>query len=218
MYFTACQLTCCKASFIVDSMSSKKTDTRTRILKATWQLMEQRLGKVISMSDVARAVGISRQAVYLHFDSRTELMIATSNYVDEIKGLDERLNKLRAASNGTELMEACVEVWGNYIPEIYGLAKALLATRDSDEATAAVWNNNMGCLRDLCRETIETLEREGILASEWSQEEATEMFWTMLSIHNWEQLTIECGWSTVQYIERMKVLLKRAFLSTSAMK
>lgn len=194
-------------------MSSKETNTRKRILEATWQLMEQCLGKTISMSDVAKAAGISRQAVYLHFDSRTELMIATSNYVDEIKGLDERLNKFKTASTGTELLEACIEVWGNYIPEIYGIAKALLATRDTDEAMNAAWNSNMGCLREICKETIVTLESEGILAPEWSKEEAIEMFWTIISIHNWEQLTTECGWSTTQYIDKMKILLKRTFIS-----
>jgi len=175
--------------------------------------MEQRLGKTISMSDVAKSAGISRQAVYLHFDSRTELMIATSNYVDEIKGLDERLNKFKTASTGTELLEACIDVWGNYIPEIIGIAKALLATKDTDEAMAATWNSNMACLREICKKTIVTLESEGILAQEWSQEEAIEMFWTMISIYNWEQLTTECGWSTAQYIDRMKVLLKRTFIS-----
>ncbi len=194
-------------------MSSKKTNIRTRIIEATWRLMEQRLGKSISMGDVAKTVGISRQAVYLHFASRTELMIATSNYVDEIKCLNERLNQFKTASSGIELLEACVDVWGNYIPEIYGLAKALLATRNTDEATAAAWNNNMGCLRDICRETIETLDAEGILAPEWSKEEAVEMFWTMISIHNWEQLTVECGWSTTQYIDRMKALLKLTFIN-----
>ncbi|NOY67014.1 MAG: TetR/AcrR family transcriptional regulator [Gammaproteobacteria bacterium] len=199
-------------------MSSRKTDTRTRILEATWQLMEQRLGKSISMSDVAKAVGISRQAVYLHFDSRTELMIATSNYVDEIKGLDERLSQFKAASTGIELLEACVDVWGNYIPEIYGLAKALLATRDTDEATAATWNNNMRCLRDICKETIDALEHEGILANEWSQQDAIEMFMTIISIQNWEQLTIEYGWSTSEYIARTKLLLKRTFINSSTPK
>jgi len=199
-------------------MSRKETDTRTKILKATWQLMEQRLGKTISMSDIAKATGISRQAVYLHFDSRTELMIATSNYVDEIKGLDQRLSKLKTASTGIELLETCVEVWGNYIPEIYGLAKARLATRDTDEATAAAWNSNMNCLRSICKETIEALEREGMLAPAWSTEEAIEMFWTMISINNWEQLTVECGWTTTQYIERMKMLLKRTFISDSSIK
>jgi AcrR family transcriptional regulator len=194
-------------------MSSKKNDTKTRILTATWQLMEQRRGQGVHMSDIAKAAGISRQSLYLHFGSRTELMIATSNYVDEVKGLNERLKQLKAATTGIELLEACIEVWGNYIPEIYGLAKAMLMTRDTDEAIATAWNGNMNCLRDVCRETIEALDDEGILASQWSQKEAIEMFWTMLSINNWEQLTIECGWSTIQYISWMKTLLKRSFVA-----
>ncbi len=193
-------------------MSSKNTDTRTRILEVTWRLMEQHRGQGVRMSDIAKAAGISRQAVYLHFGSRTELMIATVHYVDEVKGLNERLKQFQAAKTGIELLEECVEFWGNYIPEIYGLAKALLSTRETDEATAAAWNGCISCLRDACREIIETLDREGILAPEWSPDEATEMFWTLISVHNWEQLTIECGWSTTQYINWMKTLLMRTFI------
>ena len=103
-------------------MSSKEIDTKTRILEATWQLLEEHRGQGVNMSDIARAAGISRQAVYLHFTSRTELMIATMNYVDEVKGLDERLNLFNSAKTGIELLDTCVDVWGNYIPEIYGLA------------------------------------------------------------------------------------------------
>jgi len=193
-------------------MSSEDLDTKTRILEATWRLLEERHGQGVSMSDVARAAGISRQAVYLHFNSRTELMVATTQYVDEIKGLNERLSQLDAATSGIELLDACVEVWGNYIPEIYGIAKALLNIRESDEAAAAAWDGSMGCLRDVCREIIEALDREGVLAPAWSRDEATEMLYTLLSIYNWEQLTIESSWSTAQYVDWMKTLLKRSFV------
>ena len=196
-------------------MSSKKTDTRTRILDATWHLMEQRQGRGVSMGDIAKAAGISRQALYLHFDSRTELMIATVQYVDEVKGLNERLEQFQEATSGIELLDICVDVWGNHIPEIYGLAKALLNTRDTDEATAAAWSSCMGCLHDVCQTIIETLDQEKILAKKWSRSEATEMLYTMISIHNWEQLTVESGWSTDQYISRMKVLLKSTLVEES---
>jgi hypothetical protein len=56
------------------------------------------------------------------------------------------------------------------------LAKALLKTRDTDEATAAAWNGCMSGLRDAIREIIEALDRDGILAPEWSRNEAIEMF------------------------------------------
>ena len=197
---------------MLDTMSSEETDTKTRILEATWELMEQRRGQGISMSAIAKAAGISRQAVYLHFSSRTELMRATTDYVDDIKGLNERLEKIRSATTGIELLEACVEVWGNYIPEIYGIAKAMILTRETDEASAAAWNGCMGGLRNFCQETIEALDREGMLATEWSQKEAVEMFWTILSVSNWEQLTIECGWSTTQYIDRTKKVLMLTFV------
>jgi AcrR family transcriptional regulator len=195
-------------------MSSNENNTKTRILEATWHLMEQSRGQV-SMAEIAKAAGISRQGVYLHFATRTELMIATTLYVDEVKGLNERLKQFQSATTAIELLETCVEVWGNYIPEIYGLAKALMRTRETDEATAAAWNGSMGCLRDVCRETIEALDREGILVPEWPQKEAIEMFCTLISINNWEQLTIEYGWSNDKYISRMKTLLKQTFVDKS---
>lgn len=196
-------------------MSREYPNTRTKILDATWQLMEQHRGRDVSMGNIAKEAGISRQAVYLHFSSRTELMIAMTHYVDEVKGLNERLEHFKQAKTGTELLEACIEGWGRYIPEIYGLAKALMMTRETDEATAAAWNDCMAGLRDICEEIIHALDSEKNLASEWSREEAIEMFLTMISINNWEQLTVEYGWSTTQYISNMKASLKRTFISST---
>ena len=193
-------------------MSSESSDTKTRILEATWKLMEQRQGRGVKMGDIAKAAGISRQAVYLHYSTRTELMVATTNYVDEVKGLNQRLTQYKSVTSGVERLEACVDIWAHYIPEIYGLAKALLNSRETDEAAATAWNGCMSGLREYCQDVIETLNNEGLLAPEWSQDEAIEMFWTIISISNWEQLTIECGWSTSKYIDRLKVLLKRALL------
>lgn len=198
------------------SMSSDKNDTRTKILEATWKLLEEHRGQGASMGQIAREAGISRQAVYLHFASRTELIIATTLYVDEVKGLDARFDRFREAETGIAKLEACIDVWGNYIPEIIGMAKTLLATRETDEATAAAWDEVMGCLRDVCRETIDVLAEEGNLAPEWSRGEATDLFMAMISVNAWEELTVESGWTNAEYVERMKKLLKRALISNSS--
>ncbi len=52
-----------------------------------------------------------------------------------------------------------------------------------------------------------------MLAPGWSVEDAADLLWTMLSIRNWESLTIERGWSTSQYVERMQTLARRAFVN-----
>jgi AcrR family transcriptional regulator len=192
-------------------MSSSELETRTRILEATRQLMEEHRGQGVRMRDVAEAAGISRQAVYDNFGSRAKLLVETTHYVDEVRGLEERRRHFREATTGVACLEAYVEFWGNYIPEVYGMAKALMVTRETDEAAAA-WDDRMGAVRDSCRRTIEALQRDGMLAPEWSRDVAVDLMWTMLSIRNWEQLTTECGWSTNQYVSRMQKLLKRTLV------
>lgn len=164
------------------------------------------------MSDIAAAADVSRQAVYDHFGSRTDLLVATTRYMDQVLGLDERLRRWQAATSGVEILEAYVDFWGNYIPEIYSVAKALLAVQETDAAAAAAWNDSMTCVREGCCYTIEALQRDGLLAPPWNGDEAIDLFWTMLSIRNWEQLTIEHGWSTNQYIHHMQTLVKRTFV------
>jgi AcrR family transcriptional regulator len=196
-------------------VSSREPKTRDRILEATWRLMEERVGRNVRMGDVARGAGVSRQAVYDHFGSRAELMVATVRYGDEVLGLDERLRRYRAAVSGVERLETYVEFWGNYIPEIYGIARALLAERESDEAVAAAWDDRMGAVYDACRDIIEKLQRDGTLVPGWPTDEAADLLWTMLSIRNWESLTRERGWSVDHYVNRTQDLTKRVFVRVS---
>jgi hypothetical protein len=51
-----------------------------------------------------------------------------------------------------------------------------------------------------------------MLSPELSAQEAAELFFAMIAIPIWENLTIERGWSIEQYIERMQYLLKRMLL------
>jgi hypothetical protein len=108
-----------------------------------------------------------------------------------------------------------VAFWGNYLPEIYESAKALLALRETDEAAAAAWADRMEGFYQGCLGTIQQVAQDGMLAPAWTIETATEFFWAMLSIEVWERLTIEHGWSNDQYIKRMQWVIERALLRTS---
>ena len=69
-------------------MSSEGPDTRTRILNAAWSLLESGRGAGVRMSDIAKEAGISRQALYLHFPNRADLLVATTQHVDAVKDID----------------------------------------------------------------------------------------------------------------------------------
>jgi len=178
-------------------------------LKAAWKLLEAEPGKSVRMSDIAKEAGISRQAVYLHFPTRAELLVATARYLDEVNNIDEGLAASRTASTGVERLNAFIEAWGNYIPKIYGIAKAFLAMQDTDDAAATAWNDRMQAVREGCEAAIKALKKDGALSSDYSTNQATDILWTMLSVRNWEQLTGNCGWPQKRYIDTMKRLARR---------
>ena len=139
-------------------------------------------------------------------------MVATARYGDEVRNLDERLSRYRSATSGVERLEAFVEFWGNYVPEIHGIARALFAAREGDEAVDAAWDDRMRVVQEACHDIVGRLQRDGMLAPGWSPGEAGEMLWTILSIGNWENLTLERGWDVSLYVDRMQELTRRAFV------
>lgn len=197
-------------------MSSKNRDTRANILRATRMLLEKGQGREVRMSDIAREAGVSRQAVYMHFPTRTDLLVATTLYLDEIKNVDERLAASRSSRTGMERIDAFIEAWGNYIPEIYGVAKALMIMSDTDEAAKNAWDGRLQAVREGCHAAIVALEHDGMLKPDYTADEATDMLSALLSVRTWEHLTFGCGWSQEVYLEKIRLTVKNALLCDSA--
>ena len=197
---------------MVYTMSRKNLDTREKILQASAELLVDQQGNGVRMGDIAKRTGVSRQAVYLHFATRTELLIATTKFIDEQLQVDKRLEPSRQAKIGSERLNLYIEAWGNYIPEIYGVAKALMNAQDSDEAAEAAWKERMEAMKDGCRAAIEALHKDGNLSPDLKPKEAIELLWAMLSVRNWESLVQECGWSNKKYVDRLKLMAKKTFV------
>jgi len=164
--------------------------------------MEQQNAQDVHMKDIAKAAGVSRQAVYLHFASRAELLVATTIYMEEALNFEGRVQRWQEATSGVELLDSFVEFWGSILPDIYGVAKALIAVYDTDTAAAEAWNGRLGAIRQACHTSIKALAADGMLDDGWTIDTATDLFATILSVEQWEKLTGQCGWSTSEYIER----------------
>lgn len=190
-------------------MSRKSSDTRARILNCTWNLLESG-NKDVRMSDIAKAAGISRQALYLHFPTRAELLVATTRHIDSVKNVDARLAASRAAASGRARLVAFVSAWGGYIPEIHGVSVAL---RASDAEAAAAWDDRMQAVRHGCAAAVRALAADETLRPNLTEERATDLLWTLLSVENWEHLVRECGWSQSDYESQIERLSEAALLA-----
>jgi len=193
-------------------MSSKNMNTPEKILNSAWQLLVADGSNGVRMSDIARLAGVSRQAVYLHFPSRAELLIATTRYIDQVKDVDKRLEASRSATSGLERLEAFVKAWGNYIPEIHGVARALIALQPNDDEARAAWSDRMNAVRQGCKAAVAALDKDGDLCSNLTKAEATDLLWCQLSVENWEHLRHRCGWSQSRYVKVMQQTARQILL------
>ncbi len=142
-------------------MSRPTPDTRTRILSATLDLLVSRDGRGVRMSDVAKRAGVSRQALYLHFESRAKLLIETTYFLDRKLDTNARLHPSRTAETGVERLEAFVTAWCDFVPEIHGLARALMSLAETDKDAADAWALRMQDMREGCAAAID--------APDWSR-------------------------------------------------
>ena len=192
-------------------MSNQVPETRIRILNAALKRMESADGDTVRVSDVAKEAGVTRQTLYLYFRTRTELLIAVTLYVDELKSSDDRLAASRAAPSGVARLEAYIAAWTDYIPEIYGVARALMAMND-EEATAA-WRQRMQDMWEGCEAAIKALKADGKLNPNYGVKDASDLLGTLLSVRNWEHLRIDREWSQRKYIKHMQDVAQRLFVA-----
>jgi AcrR family transcriptional regulator len=181
-------------------MSRKTDQTRVRILQATLDQLASGSPEKTRVSDIAKAAGISRQALYLHFPTRAELLIAATKYLDERVNIDTTLAESRAATTGEERLTAFIRAWAGHIPVIYPVGRALMAMQETDPEARAAWADRMAAVRHGCKAAVAALARDGRLRADLTEEKATDLLWTLLSVRVWEHLTRDCGWSEADYL------------------
>jgi len=197
-------------------MSETALNTRDKILNACRTLLESELGTATRMSDVAKTAGVSRQAVYLHFKNRADLLIAVTRHIDTVETVDTRLAASRTASGGLERLNAFIDAWCGYIPVIYPVARALMSMAPTDEAAAAAWADRMTAMRQGCQAALYAMARDRVLRTDQNADACTDLLWTLLSVRNWEHLVQDCGWSQDAYVTEIKRIARLSFLDHNA--
>ena len=82
--------------------------TRQRILDATWDLLVERGSGDVPLEEVARAAGVSRQTVYAHFGSRTDLLVALVEGYKERVGYDALVAPVLSAPTAGDALHELV--------------------------------------------------------------------------------------------------------------
>ena len=169
------------------------TDTPTRILETAWTLVSERDTVDVTMGEIAKAAGVSRQLVYFHFGDRAGLLTAMARHRDETSGFVDEVAASWALPPA-EGLEHLLRAWCDYLPTIASVARALEVSDDGGSA----WRQRMGELRGALRHAFERVD----LAPGWTADEAADWAWSRIQPTTWQHLVGERGWTAERYTER----------------
>ena len=189
-------------------------DSRARVLDAALRLIRKRGDAAVTMAQIAKAARLSRQAVYLHFADRADLMVALARHVNESLGLPAEIQRLMNSPTGIEMIEAFVSMQARGNPAVWAVARAIDAVRRTDAAAELAWQSRLKSRLDGCRLIVARLETEGSLRAGLDPSIAADLLWTMTSLRMWEDLVLEREWSPAQYQEYVTNALIAALTSS----
>lgn len=181
-------------------MSNAK-ETRARILDEAFGLVRERGAGAVTIAEIAKAAGVSRQLVYVHFANRAGLLVAMARHHDVRSGFADRTRDATALP-APAAFEALVRAWLDYLPEILPVAQALEAAVITGEDGAEAWRDRMSALRETFRAAVERLDDEDALAGSWTVDTAADWAWARCHPSAWRQLVAERDWEPEEYVRR----------------
>ncbi|MGY2116412.1 TetR/AcrR family transcriptional regulator [Nocardia gipuzkoensis] len=92
---------------VSDGGTSSDTTTRTRILRATFEVLGRRGHSKLSLSDVAAVAKVSRPTLYRLFSSKEELLAAFGSY--EQRNIEDGLRAATEGLTGSDRLDAVLK-------------------------------------------------------------------------------------------------------------
>ena len=195
------------------SMSSRSAaETRTAILDAARALFEAEPYSAVGLEAVAKKAGVSRQAIYLHFASKADLLTALHQRINELD-VEPAMSKVWKCADALRGLDTFVRSSAQATPKILGIFNALnAAARVEPVAEATFEPPREGRYAD-CERMAGWLADDDVLADGVNVSEAADVLFTVVSVPAYEMFVIIRGWSPRRWTTWTRATLRARLLA-----
>lgn len=201
------------AKSIEEPRNARSRRSRTALLRAARELVEERGVGATTMAAVAERAGVSRRAVYLHFASRADLITELFGYVSETECLASGSAAVGAAPDAVTALEEFARRHAESMPRVLAVSRAVEREAGTDPDAARHWETAVFWRYETNRALMRRLADEGVLAPGWTVDTATDMLLALVSNEVTRTLLHDRGWTPEQIGDHMARLLRSAFVA-----
>lgn len=191
--------------------NARSRRTRAALLDATRSLLEEHGFESLTMGAVAERAGVSRRAVYLHFDSRAALVTALFEHVARTEGLQDSLRPIWQADDAVTALDEWARHLARYHPRVIAVDRAVERVRHTDRDAAQHWERVVEAQLSSCRRLATWLDHEDRLAPPWTVDSAADMLWALISTDMIQGLLRDRAWSRTRLAEHLGLLFRSTF-------
>jgi AcrR family transcriptional regulator len=193
--------------------NARSRRTRRMLLDAARSILEERGFEALTMTAVAERAGVTRRALYMHFATRGDLVAAMYDYVAEVEGLADSLQRVWSAPDSVSALEEWAAHLARYHPRLLAVDRAVQRIGADDHDAAGHRARVVAGKLAGCRRLARRLHEEHRLASSWTVESATDMLYALISSDVIEALLVDRRWSRRRLSEHLTLLFRSAFVS-----
>ena len=194
----------------LEPQNARSRRTRAALLDAAREIVEERGLPALTMGAVAELAGVTRRSAYLRFESRTHLITALFDHVNEGEDLAASVRPVLNAPDAATAIQAWAAHVARFHPHVLRIARAVQSMKDTDPDAAEHWRLVQDDWHRLCRLVARRIDDEKALASGWTVETVADMLHALMSLDVLEIL-IDQGWSSDDVAAHLARLAQSTF-------
>lgn len=193
--------------------NARSRRTRAALMGAARQILEEHGFDALTMSALARRAGVTRRAVYLHFESRADVVDALFAYIAETEDLHGSVDRVWAAPDSIAALDEWAQHFTRYHSKVLPVDRAVHRVHHADPDVSQHRRKILAAKTANCRRIAEWLERDGCLAEPWTVGTATDMLLALATSDVLETLLADRRWSKRQIAAHYAALLRSTFVA-----
>lgn len=181
--------------------------TRERVARAGRKLFARQGYAATTLQAVAAEAGVAVQTVYATYGSKRAILSELLRQMEKDADIADLPRQVAAQEDPREQLRLGIGSVNRIFDRGLDVVEIVRGAATADAHLASAWRKGEARRRQGQRNFIRMWSARGVLRSDLSEREATDILWALTGEDVFRLLRVESGWSAARYVRRLHQIL-----------